>query len=155
MNEAIPHKNQLWTILIGALFITAISGSLFFVYTAFQTDNGVITKSPYEDSLLYQKKLDKLTHTRGNVGKIHIQSATQKLQIQIKDKNGESATGLKLTYVARYPANQEFDHQGSFEENEGSYIVSETLPKTGVWLFSISTTGDGAKALWEKQITVY
>lgn len=147
-------QNTFWTVFVLGLLLSGMAASTYFLVVAINSDRGVVTKSPYEDSLSYQKKLDVLTNTQSSTGKLTAVHSSRAFSFQIGESSEAPLTGLELSYKAMYPANSKLDQEGKCIEKDGIFSLDKPLPAEGVWLFQVSGTRDGKELLWEQQIFI-
>ncbi|MCB0331181.1 MAG: FixH family protein, partial [Bdellovibrionales bacterium] len=134
----------------------AFGSSIYFVVIALQSDNGVVTKTAYEDSLKYEGVLEKLRASKRLGWKVGVKTDSRVLSVSLADSVDAPITDAKIAVRALYPADQALDLNGALHptNHPGDYQLEIQLPAPGVWLIEISALRGEQEYLWKDQIVV-
>ncbi len=112
-----------------------------FLYYAIATFDGGDTSDPYRKGLHYNDTLDEAARDaeRGWQGALGYEASAGKLDLDLRDREGEPVSGLHIAATVGRPATDREDRSVRFREIEpGSYAAELTLAP-GQWIAQLQS----------------
>ncbi|MCB1531154.1 MAG: FixH family protein [Rhodospirillales bacterium] len=144
MSASTPRKSDKWIpwyFVLVFLVVVCVNG--FFVYTAVTTHTGLVTKSPYEKGLSYNKKIAEARRQENLSLKQDVSFEAGRLRWQLRDKQGRPI--LKVKANARFvrPVQEGYDFSLPLQEKgSGLYEAVVDFPLSGKWTARLDAQWD-------------
>jgi nitrogen fixation protein FixH len=156
---AAPHRGfrltgwHVLAVLVG-FFGTVIAVDVGFAMMAFRTFPGEVSVTPYEDGLLYNKKLAQLAAQEKLGWRAAAGAQPDQVMIEMRDAAGAPLSGLAISGKLERPATEAGRRLLKFRETApGSYVaISDGL--TGTWdLTAEAADAKGRRFEAERRLT--
>lgn len=145
-----------WIIGIISFFVVVAGVNALLVYFAISSEKGLIEDRPYERGLQYQAVIDRLSNAKqsGLLPQVSIgvrdDKNQRRVEVSVNDQNGKPVSGLKVQFLARYPASSNDDARSELIENApGEYAAVMPLRPGGRWLVELSVLRSDEELLWK------
>lgn len=130
------RKFLLWVV---AFFGVIIAVNVVFISLALKSNSGVVTESPYERGLAYDKTIARAEEQKKLGWTATLDVEGDRMRVTLKDKEGKGIDGKSVTVRMMRPVQQGHDFDVVLEgAGNGTYAGTFRLPLKGAWNAHIS-----------------
>jgi nitrogen fixation protein FixH len=151
-----PFEVRGWHVLggVSAFFAVVIAVDVAFLMLAYRTFPGQVSVTPYEDGLLYNRRIADLEAQDRLGWRAAVATTPRDVALIVMDRGGEPLTGLKVTGGLRRPATESGSVVLVFKEAEPGRYLAPISGLAGAWDFSARVEGPaGGRLTAERRLT--
>ncbi|RAK62797.1 ferredoxin [Phenylobacterium kunshanense] len=151
-----PFEVRGWHVFAGvaAFFAVVITVDVIFTVLAVRTFPGQVSVTPYEDGLLYNRKIAQMEAQEQLGWQAAAEAQPRAVMLQFQDREGRPVQGLKIVGRLERPATEAGKIALSFKEAAPGRYVAPAGPAPGGWDLTAEATGTaGETFLAERRLT--
>ncbi|PZQ63925.1 MAG: ferredoxin [Phenylobacterium zucineum] len=145
-----------WHVLAGvtAFFAVVIAVDVTFMVMAIRTFPGQVSVTPYEDGLLYNKRIAQLEAQERLGWQASAEARPRAVELQFRDRDGAPVRGLAITGRLERPATETGRIALRFAEASPGRYVAPAGPAPGGWDLTAEAHGQGGQSfIAERRLT--
>jgi nitrogen fixation protein FixH len=145
-----------WHVLAGvtAFFAVIIAVDVTFMVMAIRTFPGQVSVTPYEDGLLYNRRIAQLEAQERLGWQASAEAEPRAVVLQFRDRAGAPVQGLKVTGRLERPATETGKIALRFAETTPGRYVAAAGPAPGAWDLTTEANGRGGETfIAERRLT--
>jgi nitrogen fixation protein FixH len=145
-----------WHVLLGfiAFFGIVIAVDTGFVIMSVRSFPGQVSVTPYEDGLVYDRKLAQIAAQERLGWRAGAAAEPDAVIVEMRDRAGAALTGLAITGKLERPATEAGRLTLRFHEASTGRYVARPGPLTGAWdLTAVALGGHGERFEAERRLT--
>jgi nitrogen fixation protein FixH len=145
-----------WHVLAGvtAFFAVVIAVDVTFMVLAIRTFPGQVSVTPYEDGLLYNRKIAQLKAQEQLGWQAAAEAAPRAVMLEFRDREGRPVGGLQIAGSLERPATQAGKIALRFTEAGPGRYVAPAGPAPGGWDLTVEARGrEGERFIAERRLT--
>lgn len=145
-----------WHVLLGfiAFFGIVIAVDTGFVIMSVRSFPGQVSVTPYEDGLVYDRKLAQIAAQERLGWRAGAAAEPDAVVVEMRDRAGDALTGLAITGKLERPATEAGRLTLRFHEASAGRYVARPGPLTGAWdLTAVAAGGHGERFEAERRLT--
>lgn len=149
MNSIITAKRSPWPYGIVLFFIMLALFDTFIIIRALQTKTGTVTERPYEEGLLYERKIAaRIAANQAGLKAVYkLGNHPALVIIQGLKSNVQKTFQLKLIK----PDDPSLDRQFSINSFTNEFVLGEINLKPGLWMVELIVSVDGTEFYFESK----
>lgn len=151
-----PFEVRGWHVLggVSAFFAVVIAVDVAFLVLAYRTFPGQVSVTPYEDGLLYNRRIADLEAQDRLGWRAAVATTPREIALTLVDRGGDPLTGLKVTGGLRRPATETGAVVLAFRETEPGRYAAPINGLAGAWDLSTQVKGPaGGRLTAERRLT--
>ncbi len=137
-----------WHVFAGVslFFAVVIAVDVLFTVIAVRTFPGEVSVTPYEDGLLYNKKLARLSEQAKLGWRAAAEPVGGTVVVRMRDASGGPLVGLTVKGKLQRPATEAGSADLVFQEAAPGIYVAQSGVRSGAWDLTLTAGDRGAKA---------
>lgn len=151
-----PFEIRGWHVLAGvtAFFAVIVAVDVTFMVLAIRTFPGQVSVTPYEDGLLYNRKIAQLDAQTRLGWQAAAEAQPRAVMLEFRDRAGQPVRGLKIEGRLERPATEAGRISLKFAETAPGRYLAPAGPAPGGWDLSAEAHGPGGETfLAERRLT--
>jgi hypothetical protein len=141
-----------WGYKILVIYIIFITGILFLVFKSSSQNQDLVTPDYYEQELVYQDKIDKMTRAGKLSAPVTFKQENRRIVIYFPEEMNQ--TEISADVLLYYIADKERDVKKSIVTNNGMMALDIPVANNGLHDLKIGWTAKGSSYYFEDKIVI-